>query len=310
MRCPHIARLFVVVSLPSAAFAQSDSARADSAFRARDWRTSAALYERLAAASASGMAQFRLGASRHALNELDAAVAAYERALALGFQPAFTLLRLARVHALKGDVSRSLRFLDSLVPLRAVPLAILDTITDLAIVRRDARYAGIVERMNALRYPCRTMPEAHQLDFWIGDWDVVPWSAPPGPGAQLLGTNRIEAILEHCVLMEHWTSANGGFGKSMNFYDTNVQRWRQVWMADGGGSLDYTGEFRDGAMRFEGWTLAPDGRSRILQKLTFVPVHRDTVRQLFETSADSGRTWQPGFDGRYVRRPPSGRPRP
>ena len=37
------------------------------------------------------------------------------------------------------------------------------------------------------------------------------------------------------------------------------------------------------------------------QKLTFFPIHRDTVRQLFETSTDSGRTWQPGFDGRYVR---------
>jgi hypothetical protein len=54
-------------------------------------------------------------------------------------------------------------------------------------------------------------------------------------------------------------------------------------------------------MRFEGWTLAPNG-GRLMQKLTFFPVSRDTVRQLFETSADSGKTWQPGFDGRYVRK--------
>jgi hypothetical protein len=40
----------------------------------------------------------------------------------------------------------------------------------------------------------------------------------------------------------------------------------------------------------------------VLQKLTFFPIHRDTVRQLFETSVDSGRTWRPGFDGRYVRK--------
>lgn len=101
--------------------------------------------------------------------------------------------------------------------------------------------------------------------------------------------------------MENWTSANGRGGKSMNFWDVNRGKWRQVWVADVGGSLDYEGEFRDGAMRFEGWTLAPSG-GRVLQKLTFFAIHRDTVRQLFESSADSGRTWRPGFDGRYVRR--------
>lgn len=45
--------------------------------------------------------------------------------------------------------------------------------------------------------------------------------------------------------------------------------------------------------------LAAGGR--VLQKLTFFPISKDTVRQLFETSADSGKTWQLGFDGRYVR---------
>lgn len=150
-------------------------------------------------------------------------------------------------------------------------------------------------------FPCRTMPEAHQFDFWIGDWEVTPFLAPPGPNARLLGTNRIEAILEHCVLMENWTGAGGRSGKSMNFYDTNRKQWRQVWVADAGGSLDYAGSFSDGAMRFEGWTLAPNG-GRVLQKLTFFPIHRDTVRQLFETSADSGKTWKSGFDGRYVRK--------
>jgi len=150
-------------------------------------------------------------------------------------------------------------------------------------------------------FPCRTMPEAHQFDFWIGNWDVTPFQSPPGPSARLLGTNRIEAILEHCLLLENWTGAGGRAGKSINFYDTNRKLWRQVWVADAGGSLDYAGSFHDGAMRFEGWTLAPNG-SRVLQRLTFFPIHADTVRQLFETSTDSGKTWRPGFDGRYVRK--------
>ena len=145
------------------------------------------------------------------------------------------------------------------------------------------------------------MPETHQLDFWIGDWDVTPWQAPPSSNPRVIGTNKIEPILEHCVLMENWTGGAGRAGKSMNFWDRNRGQWRQIWVADGGGSLDYAGSFTGGAMRFEGWTLAPNG-SRVLQKLTFFPISKDTVRQLFETSADSGKSWQPGFDGRYVRK--------
>ena len=120
---------------------------------------------------------------------------------------------------------------------------------------------------------------------------------------RVLGTNRIELLLEQCLLMENWTASNGRGGRSMNFWDVKRGKWRQVWVADVGGSLDYEGEFRDGAMRFEGWTLGANG-ARVLQKLTFFPIAPDTVRQLFETSADSGKTWQPGFDGRYVRRTP------
>jgi hypothetical protein len=45
----------------------------------------------------------------------------------------------------------------------------------------------------------------------------------------------------------------------------------------------------------------PNGQ-RTLQKLTFFPIARDTVRQLFESSTDNGSTWTPGFDGIYVRK--------
>lgn len=286
----------------TAAAQNTDSLRADSAFRRRDWPATEQLYTRITQqAPAQGLAWLRLGIARHAQNHLDPAIIAYDKALALQFQAPSATLRLARVYALKGDLNRAFTYLDQFAPMNAIPAAVFDTISDLATVRRDPRYAGIVEKMAAARYPCRAMPEAHQLDFWIGDWVVTPWQAPPGPGAPVLGHNLIEPMLEQCALVENWTGTAGGNGKSINFYDTNRLQWRQIWVADGGGSLDYAGRFRDGAMRFEGWTLAPNG-SRVLQKLTFFPIAKDTVRQLFETSIDSGRTWQPGFDGRYVRK--------
>jgi hypothetical protein len=156
---------------------------------------------------------------------------------------------------------------------------------------------------DSARFPCGYLAVRRQFDFWIGTWDVFPWTAPAGGGARL-GTNTIAPIMRHCALLEQWTDAQGGTGQSFNWWDQNLRTWRQLWLAEDGGTLDYTqGEFRDGAMRFSGWTRRPGGR-RVEQRLTFFHLHADTVRQLFESSLDSGRTWQPGFDGRYIRRAP------
>jgi hypothetical protein len=152
-----------------------------------------------------------------------------------------------------------------------------------------------------LPHPCNTMPEARQFDFWIGQWDVTPWKVAAPTPAQRLGFNDVHPILEHCVLSENWRGARGVEGKSSNYYDRNLGKWRQIWVDETGGILDYTGEFRDGAMRFQGWTLDARG-NRVEQKLTFFAIAADTVRQLFESSTDGGKTWTPGFDGRYVKR--------
>ena len=152
-----------------------------------------------------------------------------------------------------------------------------------------------------IQHPCNTSPEAKQFDFWIGQWDVTPWKIAAPTAAQKLGFNDVHPMLEHCVISENWKGARGVEGKSMNYYDPNLHRWRQIWVDETWGVLDYTGEFRDGAMRFLGWTLDAKG-NRVEQKLTFFAIASDTVRQLFETSADGGTTWVPNFDGRYVKR--------
>ena len=171
----------------------------------------------------------------------------------------------------------------------------------LAIAIGAAPVAAQVPATTLPPYVCETAPEHHQFDFWIGTWDVTSWQAASPTPQQQLGTNDVHPILHHCVISENWTGAKGGEGKSYNYYDPSLKRWRQVWIADRGGVLDYTGEYRDGAMRFTGWTLDPKG-NRVEQRLTFFNVAPDTVRQLFESSTDGGKSWTPGFDGRYVRR--------
>ena len=299
-----VVALSVAIAPRVAAQPSSATAVADSAYQRSDWKAAAREYERVVARdSTGGYAWLRLGASRHALADYLGAVRALERAARIGFQPIGVQFRLARAYARLGDRARALAHLDSAAR-GGLPPQQLQTERDLDAIRSDARFAGIVALAEATRYPCRAMPEAKQFDFWIGQWDVTPWAiATPQPGQQI-GTNEVQAILEHCVLLENWRAAGGGEGKSFNYYDTNLHRWRQVWMADSGGPLDYTGEYRDGAMRFTGWNLGPQDR-RVEQRLTFFNIAPDTVRQLFEASSDSGRTWTATFDGRYVRRKPA-----
>jgi hypothetical protein len=143
---------------------------------------------------------------------------------------------------------------------------------------------------------CDALPEAHRLDFWIGTWDVY---RPDGIKA---GVNRIEPILGHCALLEHWTSERGGQGKSLNFFDPNLRRWRQLWVDASGSVIDFDrGDMVGDAMQFHGVTVGPDGAT-VRQRLTLRPLAADTVRQLWERSTDGGTSWQAVFEGLYVRR--------
>ena len=147
-------------------------------------------------------------------------------------------------------------------------------------------------------HPCAERAESRQLDFWAGRWKVYPWGARDT--TVLLGTNEVTSLLERCTLLENWSGTRGGNGKSLNVYDPSTRRWRQLWTDDTGNVLDYAGEFRDGAMRFEGTTRNAAGKLT-RQRMIFVPVAADSVRQIMESSADGGKTWKRGWDAVYVR---------
>ncbi|MBM4188743.1 MAG: hypothetical protein FJ206_15680 [Gemmatimonadetes bacterium] len=136
-------------------------------------------------------------------------------------------------------------------------------------------------------------PEYRQFDFWVGSWEVTSNGNPAGK-------NEISVEEDGCVIHERWTGAKGATGQSFNFYDRVTKRWRQVWIDNSGSPLDLSGEFRDGQMRLAGTTTTP--RGPIQQRLTFLKNADGTVRQLWESSRDEGKTWAVVFDGLYRRR--------
>jgi hypothetical protein len=148
---------------------------------------------------------------------------------------------------------------------------------------------------DSVRYPCRSV---HTFDYWVGTWEATPWNQPKAqPGGTLTNTREYEG----CVFVERW-EGKGGRGMSLVMYDATKKTWRMFWNDDSNGSTVFDqGLYRDGAMRFTGWTTSPKGdvvmASNVLQN-----VSADTIRHLFSISRDSGRTWLTLSDGRFARR--------
>lgn len=140
--------------------------------------------------------------------------------------------------------------------------------------------------------------EYRQFDFWVGEWAVT---TPQGKPA---GSNRIERIIGGCVLQEHWSSSNGGDGTSLNMWSAADGLWHQVWMDAGGNMLELAGKLEGTRMVLTGTHPTP-GKPGVLttERVTWTPLEGGAVRQLWEASADGGKTWTTQFDGLYTHRP-------
>jgi hypothetical protein len=147
--------------------------------------------------------------------------------------------------------------------------------------------------------PCRGDAKYDELDFWLGEWDVVPAGAPPGTPA---ARSVITKILENCVVLESWY-APGSTGQSFNLYDRSKGQWHQAWVDVRGNLHAYWGRREGRNMVYRGDLPPRPGTSRRRDtRLTFFDVDARTVRQLSEDTPDGGRTWTKNFDLIYRRR--------
>ncbi len=95
--------------------------------------------------------------------------------------------------------------------------------------------------------PC-LVAEQTQLSFWLGEWELT-W---PGEkqGQTDHGTNSIQRVLDGCAIEENFSGGTAMHlrGRSLSIFDTISGKWKQTWVDNEGGYLDFTGEFRDGQM--------------------------------------------------------------
>jgi len=156
--------------------------------------------------------------------------------------------------------------------------------------------------MKAQKKPCTTDPVYRQFDFWIGEWDVY---AKNGKKA---GDSKIDLILDSCIILENWKSANvsqGVYyaGKSFNTYNSTSKQWQQTWVDNVGGSTEFLeGHLENNKMIFQTKPFQFSKDTVAVRRLTFYNLDVNRVRQHGEISKDGGRTWSTEYDLEYRRK--------
>ena len=173
----------------------------------------------------------------------------------------------------------------------------------MAAMRRHMRRVLVA----TLAWSCASMPvalaeppnppaESHQFDFWIGEWTVTT------PAGKHAGDSKVERIAGGFGILENWSGAGGSSGKSLNAWNAGRKQWQQFWVGSEGGVLELAGGLdAQGRMILSGEHVTTDGS--LLERITWTPASDGSVEQLWEQSADGGKSWRVVFDGHYVKKP-------
>jgi hypothetical protein len=243
----------------------------------------------------NGTAWFQLGDALLAANQPVESVPAFQKARQLGFQPPVAAERIVRAWVLAKNSEEALKMLERMAQGGFAAAALVENDAALSPLRSDARYTTALTQIRGNAAPCETREQHKQLDFWLGDWAVYD------NAGKLAGVNKIEKLLNGCLIVENWTGAAGMTGKSMNFYDSSLQKWRQVWVDASGNPVFVAGGLQpDGSMRLSGTGKNPQGEFQ--RRMTVSKLDDGGLRQHWEQSKDGGATWVTVFDGRYKKR--------
>jgi hypothetical protein len=135
--------------------------------------------------------------------------------------------------------------------------------------------------------PACTDAEYHQLDFWVGRWDVYP------TGKDTMVAHSLIEPVYGCGIRENWMPLNKPGGGSLSIYVPDEKRWEQFWIDSSGTRAFFTGGWNGSAMVITGKWGGP------LVRMSYSKNGDGSVRQLGEQSTDDGKTWAPSFDFTY-----------
>lgn len=239
-----------------------------------------------------GVSWFRLGMAYHQKSAYRRAIRAFTTADSLGTASATARYNIACAHSRLGDVDASLTWLHKAVEAGFRQHSLLNTDGDLAALRSDSRFPDILETVKRKATPCMYDDRYRTMDFWVGNWNVFV-------NGRQVGTNTISVVSDGCALLEDWKSGAGNTGMSLNFYDPAVGKWKQTWI--GQEVSEYVEVSHGDSEILLQYDNVDSTGTTVLNRLLLKAQPDGSVRQLFTSSSDEGKSWTTGFDGSYVR---------
>jgi hypothetical protein len=134
--------------------------------------------------------------------------------------------------------------------------------------------------------PCADA-EYHQLDFWVGSWDVYLTGKD-----KLVAHSLIEPVYG-CGIRENWMPLSNQPGGSLSIYVPAEKHWEQFWIDSSGTRAFFTGAWDGSAMVITGKWGGP------LVRMAYSKNADGSVRQRGDQSTDEGKTWSASFDFTY-----------
>ncbi len=244
----------------------------------------------------NGEAWHRLGVALGGQMKFEAAATAYRKSIEIQSYPP-SMYNLACTYARLQNRDAAFEWLEKSLTASVAFFDFVLTDPDLETLRTDARFKQIIALIEKRRFPCQSLPVYSQFDFMLGEWEV---RAPNSK--EIVGHNRFEKILHSCAIVESYTQGASYEGKGLHLFDPYQKRWRQTWTDSSGSVGELFGEYRDGALRYEGYLSESDGK-KTMTRGAFFNLGPQQARQVGERSLDGGQTWQVQFELLYTRKP-------
>lgn len=166
---------------------------------------------------------------------------------------------------------------------------------------QDAMDAGVDEQARS----CDTAA-GHQLDFWLGEWDLT-WTGGQGgtpEGETGRGTNTITRTLDDCVIEEQFRMP-GFEGMSVSVFATRTNDWRQTWVDSQGGYIALRGGMIDRRMELRTQPFTNPAGDEQVNRMIWTNVTQDSLDWTWQRSLDGGVHWEDTWLIHYVRRGPN-----
>ena len=142
--------------------------------------------------------------------------------------------------------------------------------------------------------PCTKNAEAHQLDFWLGNWTISHNESAN------TARSRVYSSLDQCILIESWEGDGGHTGENVLAYNSEEKQWLLLFADNFGHAHVFQGKAAPGMVEFSGTSHDSNGDA-VLHKLKIVRKDANQVEQSWEKSSDNGTTWNTVFRGEYHR---------